>query len=108
LIVELKPTHFPPLPNHAEAKLSNDTIISNSSESSVSTAPPTRSAADIVKANAKAPLKKKQTVSNMTKKPDQDENSPVTDAFPSLCQTNEFKSTPFSYADMLKKKEEKQ
>jgi hypothetical protein len=58
--------------------------------------------------------KKQQTyVPNSTKKPEDEKKqldlpASENEAFPSLCQTTEFKSTAFSYADILKKKEQQQ
>lgn len=82
---ELKPTHFPPLP----------TLLSDLPKTVIQ--PTKRSIADIVKSQ---PTKKEEK---------KEEKKQENVDFPSLCiQSDEFKNNPFSYADMLKRKDQQQ
>ena len=98
----MKPIHFPPLPNQQQQQSATDELSSSSTTSSTTTtipAPPTRSVADIVKSTVVVPTKPKNPIPVETVK--------EAEVFPTLCQTTtkDLKSNSFSYADMLKKKD---
>ncbi|KAL7329566.1 hypothetical protein PS15p_204643 [Mucor circinelloides] len=90
-VVELKPTHFPPLPNQ---QTSTATAMDQP-------APPARSVADIVKSTV-APKSKKQTAEETPHKASQPVSPPTPPA--TATHTEQEITNTFSYADMLKKK----
>ncbi|KAI8638878.1 hypothetical protein BD408DRAFT_10475 [Parasitella parasitica] len=108
-IVELKPTHFPPLPNQQPTPSSPtlvETAAAAAKESSLT--PPTRSAAEIVKSTVVARPKKPITVAETPKNSapkveastNEDEQKPQI-----FTKETPPTTTPFSYADALKKKD---
>lgn len=97
IVVELKPAHFPPLPNHQQQPATDEL---SSSTTTTLPVPLTRSVADIVKSTVVVSTKPKKSIPVETIKKEQE-------VFPTLCQTTtkDLKNNSFSYADMLKKKD---
>jgi hypothetical protein len=130
IVEELKkPANFPPLPTNPMIRSISDNTNTATTQANPDTSSIIkRSIADIVKSAAKkptinkkeaaaiaeeSPKKKVEELSSsppQKKQEEQQEEKEKEDAFPSLCTTSssdeiKSKSVPFSYADMLKKKE---
>jgi hypothetical protein len=100
IVVELKPAHFPPLPNHQQQPATDELASSTTTTTTTPPVPLTRSVADIVKSTVVVSTKPKKSIPVETIKKEQE-------VFPTLCQTTakDLKNNSFSYADMLKKKD---
>ncbi|CEP14115.1 hypothetical protein [Parasitella parasitica] len=104
--VEMKPTHFPPLPNQQS---SSPLATSPAAADELSLRPPKRSAADIVKSTVSAKPKKPTAEAQTPKKPTQGVETSAKEEMEQEPQAVAKVTTPtttsFSYADALKKKD---